>query len=258
MEADALLSCSTPQRDRDRNYNQLQSSCCCWLGSLGAVHAKVDPFDTELVPIVVDTRLFMTRRRCQLPLECGGLFEGRGVRVPREGHVQRSPTLLFVLAGQRDGKVVLPERGAVLGSATRNAVRVGSETEKAHPSKVVAWYTLVLQSHIRASSAVSCPTHPGSIDRQLRRRGLTPPSTALVFAEEGFSLRQETRRHNLVEKREVFLGATSIDAAESSEGSRSDADEFRLVDETVWTGWDDPRPVLRDSMTRRPAAKRFE
>lgn len=53
-------SCSTPPRDRDRNYNKLRSSCC-WLGLLGAVHAKVDPLDTELVPIVIDTRLLVAR-----------------------------------------------------------------------------------------------------------------------------------------------------------------------------------------------------
>src|SRR6266702_684486 len=43
-------SYATPQRDR--NYNQPRSSCG-WLGSFGAVHAKVDPLDTELMPVVV-------------------------------------------------------------------------------------------------------------------------------------------------------------------------------------------------------------
>jgi len=118
----------------------------------------------------------------------------------------------------------------------------------------------VLQSHIRSSSWVSCSIlSPGSIDRQVQKReGLASLARTLAFVEEVFSFLQETRRNRLAGKRENFLGDTSIGAVKASSGSRADAEEFRLVDETAKKGWDDPRPVLRDSMTRRPAAKRFE
>ena len=45
------------------------------VSSSGAVHAKVDPLDTELVPVVVDSRLFPARCGRQLPLACAIIFK---------------------------------------------------------------------------------------------------------------------------------------------------------------------------------------
>jgi hypothetical protein len=105
--------------------------------SSGAFHAEVDPLDTELMPIVINTRFFVTRCGMQFPLAGGGLFEGGSVWVGRVGRPHRSP--LFVLAGQRD---VLREWGG--GAGQRH------EERRARWQRDVDGIDLVIQGRIRA------------------------------------------------------------------------------------------------------------
>jgi len=137
---------------------------------------------------------------------------------------------------------------------------MGEERKPTHPKTVVKFDTRVLQSHIRTSSAFSSATSPG-IER--RRADLDLASFVgvrlLASADEALSFRGEgRRRHNLVGKWKVFQEEEDpLDCV----GSRSCSD-VRVGDETgeglSGDSGDDLRLVLRDWMTRSPAAKRLE
>jgi hypothetical protein len=77
------LSIAAARKPPSPSRMEADPSACIWslttlhdrMGSSGAVHTKVDPLDTELVPVVVDSRLFPARCGRELPLAGGAIFQ---------------------------------------------------------------------------------------------------------------------------------------------------------------------------------------
>ena len=134
----------------------------------------------------------------------------------------------------------------------------------AYSRKAVAFDTRTLQSSIRRFSDVSSTISLG-ISCGCGRAGLDRASLEAVGLrtadEEGFPLRGEREggRQNLVGRRKVFQNEGGMVGSLTRLTSSSRAAD-PVDDETAGPSWGSEvlRPVGRDWIPRRPAAKRFE